>query len=79
MGGLSPSRVLSGREGSGPYVGGLFEYAACRVCVLGAGGVECEKQLLILPKPSECVSVVGQEASLSGLRNPPDSKRAAVD
>lgn len=41
-GGLSPSQVLSGREGSGPYVGGLFEYAACRVCVLGAGGVECE-------------------------------------
>lgn len=35
-----------GRGGAGrapgPYVGGLFEYAACRVCVLGAGGVECE-------------------------------------
>lgn len=34
--------LLSEREGSGPYVGGLFEFAACRVCVLGAGGVECE-------------------------------------
>lgn len=36
------SLKVVGGGGPGPYVGGLFEYAACRVCVLGAGGVECE-------------------------------------
>lgn len=37
--GAFPFKVLSGREGSGPYVGGLFEYISLQsVCF---GGWRC--------------------------------------